>query len=99
MCRCPGYFGIYLFGVGDGCSCPRGSAGLCQCGVLCVLARWSLCGCVLQMFSVFLEVIAAYVFLGVFGVDVSFNVLTCAVVVSCLCCVVCEFLRWVVLWS
>ncbi len=39
------------------------------------------------MFGVFVEAAAAYVFLGVFGVGVCFDVLYC-VVVSCVCCVV-----------
>ncbi len=74
------YFGICPFG-GGGCSCPCGSAGLCQCGVLGVLEMESV-GVFLWVFGVFVDAAAAYVCLGRFGVDVCFDVLICVVVVS-----------------
>ncbi len=45
------------------------------------------------MFCVFVEVTAAYVCLGVFGVGVCFDVLACVVVVSCVCSQS-KFYRW-----
>ncbi len=58
---------------------------------VCVLERESVWVCFLCVFGVFVEAAAAYVFLGVFGAGVCFDVLACVVVVCgflWLCCFV-----------
>ena len=50
--------------------------------------RWKAC-VFLWAFGVFVETVAAYVFLGLFDVGVCFGVLACVVFCpSCVCCVV-----------